>query len=279
MQFWASWSAFNPQANTTNGFYGRGPTLTSGSLNGSVRRRAWILRNRADAAALSVDGSKEKTYYEYLLNDALAILEGVMGITGSAYQGNAAYNWGVTVARPDAQVFGSRGINPLYFFDNGQPDDGTFSYYYPGTWNVPATGNGPWMMAYMVVSLSHCQDLGYAADKLRAYAANFYTVPLQNNSYAPLVSQHALPLIKTATGAWIATWAEMLAIYVDPNAPKAYADSQINGAYAPPTLVACAVATIYDLPDGQNVWNWVKTNWIDTRSVTPWNSSWSIIPR
>lgn len=279
MQFWASWSAFNPQNNTTGGFYGRGPTLTSGAVNGAIRRRAWTLRSRADAAVFSIDGSKEKTYYEYLLNDALAILEGTMGITGSAYQGNAAYNWGVTVGRPDLEVFGSRGVNPLYFFDNGQPGKGTFAYYYPGTWNVPATGNAPWQMAYMLLALSHCQDLGYAADKLRAYAANFYTVPLKTSSYAPIVGNFAFPLIKTATGDWFASWAETLAAYVDPNSPKTSADADINGLYAPPTLAACAVATIYDLPDGASGWNWIKTNWIDKRTTVPWNSSWSIIPR
>jgi hypothetical protein len=231
----------------------------------------------------SIDGSKEKTYYEYLLNDALAILEGAMGITGSAYQGNAAYNWGVSVARPDPEFFGSRGINPLYFFDNGQPGSGTFSQNYPSVWNVPATGNAPWQMGYMLVALAHCQDLGYSADKLRAYAANFYTVPLKNSSYAPIIALHSIPLIKTSTGAWITTWAETLATFVDPNYPKSYTDTTINSLYGPNTIAACATAMIYDLTDGASGWNWVKTNWIDTRSTlpayVPWNSSWSIIPR
>jgi hypothetical protein len=288
MQFWASWSAFNPQASTTGGFYGRGPTLTSGATNGSIRRRAWALRSRADAAAFSVDGSKEKTYYEYLLNDAIAILEGTHGVTGSAFQGNAAYNWGVTVARPDPEIFSTLGISPIRFLDNGQPDAGTFGYFYPGTWNTPATGNAPWQMSYMVISLAHCKDLGYAADSILSYCAAFFTEALKVNATAPLVAQFALPLVKTGPPkSWVGSWADTLALYANQTTPKTTADSTITSSDGPNSLAACAVATVYDLTDGVTAYNWIKTNWIDTRPgpgdfggyYYPWPSQWSIIPR
>lgn len=288
MQFWAAWGAFNPQPNTTSGYYGRGPTLTSGGLNGSCRRRAWHLRSRAQAAAFSVDNSKEKSYYTTLLNDAIAIEEGIHGITGSAFQGNTAYQWGVTVGRPDPEMYGPLGVSPIYAFESGTA---SYAQSYYDAW-VPGInrGFGGWQQNYMIIALSHTKDLGFPVDELRNWAASYIIDAAANDQTAPLLGQFVIPVTygtkdpDVATG-YIPTWAAVFAAYIDPTAPKTIADSFIASVDSQNSSAVAAAATIHDLPGGLAAYNWMKTNWVDKRpgpeapAYYPWVSRWSIIPR
>jgi hypothetical protein len=130
MQIWASWSAFDATIVSGPDTSSRGPSITNAALPGLIRRKAWILRNRVSAAIFSLDGSKEKTYYNYLINDAISIQEGILGITGSANEGNASYLWGQNTQRQ--AYFGTYGVSPLHWWDYGQE----FGYGY----DPPETG-------------------------------------------------------------------------------------------------------------------------------------------
>ena len=285
MQFWASWGAFNPQNNTTSGFYGRGPNLTSGALNGSVRRRAWCLRSRAQAAAFSVDGSKEKAYYTGLLNDAIAIEEGIRNVTGSSFQGNTAYQWGVTVGRPHPEIYNGFGVHPLHCVDNG-------AQYAPGyyaNWaSTISLAYAPWQQYYMIIALAHTQDLGFATDRLRIWAAQYVTDCAVSSQNANLLGNFTLPSTygtyspSVSTGQ-IPTWDAVFAAFLDPNKPKELSDATINSLDGTNASAVAATAMIADLTGGAVSYNWMKTNWVDTRTTFeyyyPWPSRWSIIPR
>jgi hypothetical protein len=285
MQFWASWAMFNPQNNTTSGFYGRGPTLSSGALNGAVRRRAWCLRSRAQAAAFSVDNSKEKAYYTALLNDAIAIEEGIHGVTGSAFQGSAAYQWGVTVGRPDGQIYRGFGVHPVGNWDNGA----LYALSYYNNWAAGINyAYAPWLQSYMIIALSHVKDLGFPVSELRAFSARFLTDCATNNQNAPLLGNFAIPSTYGSYSPDVATgqfqsWDDVFAAFLDPNKPKELADSTINSFDSPNSSGLAAAASITDLPNGLASYNWMKTNWADTRTTFeyyfPWVSRWSIIPR
>jgi hypothetical protein len=86
------------------------------------------------------------------------------------------------------------------------------------------------------------------------------------------------PVIDTS---WLATWQAAFDTFVDPTLPKTLADGTVSSYYSSNSVFACAAATITDVIDGPQAYNWIKTNWIDTRSAgaLPWASAWSIIPR
>ena len=71
MQLWAAAQAFT----YTPGGYGRGVDGYAG-VQDQIRGNGWVLRSRVNAAFLSPDGSPEKTYFNELVEDALALWEG-----------------------------------------------------------------------------------------------------------------------------------------------------------------------------------------------------------
>jgi hypothetical protein len=284
MQFWASWAAFNPQPNTTSGFYGRGPALTSAALNGDIRRQAWILRNRVSAAAFSVDNTPEKAYFDYLMSDAIAIAEGVRGITGGSGEGSASYAWGQTVGRAgspggDSGLYGGLGINPLHFWDVNQSGTEAFAITYQSEWNTPIKrAQAPFQMAYMILALDHAKGLGYPTDRLLNWAAVFITEATKNNQTAWLLGNFVVPVATTTPLAYITNWSNVFSAYADPSFAETYTNQWLNSADGPPNSMAAATATIADLPGGLDSWNWVKANWVNRRIISA-PARWAIVPR
>lgn len=291
MQFWASWGDFNAQPNTYSGFYGRGPTITSFALNGDIRRRAWILRNRVSAAAFSVDGSKEKTYYENAVNEAITIEEGIREVTGGAGQGSAAYIWGQTVGRSgtagfDTGEYDGRGVHPLRFWDVNSATN-AFAVIYQGLWNVSiARAQAPFQMAYILLALSHAKDLGYETDGLRNWASVFVTGAItESNSTGNVQIGHLLgnfvaPVVLASTNGYIASWTATAAIYIDPAYPKSYVDARLTSPDGENASMACAIAANYDISEMPSAWNWVSANWIANRNpALPIPARWRILPR
>jgi hypothetical protein len=291
MQFWASWATFNPQANTYSGFYGRGPTLSSFGLNGDIRRRAWCLRNRVQAAAFSVDGSKEKTYYDNAVNEAITIEEGIRDVTGGAGYGNAAYVWGQTVGRSgttgiDSGEYDGRGVHPLRFWDVNYTAS-NFATNYQALWNVTITrAQAPWQQTYMLLALAHAKDLGYATDGLKNWAGVFVTGAITetnstgNIQIGNLLGNFVAPVVLSSTDGYIASWAATAAVYNDLTYPRTYVINHIDSPDGEPASMACAIAANYDVSAMPTAWSWVSTNWIANRNPSyPIPSRWRILPR
>ncbi len=72
---WAGFSAAQSLDDPTHPD-GRGPDGTYGAINGELRGAAWVGRSRAEAAFIAPDGAPEKAYFTYLMNDAIARMEG-----------------------------------------------------------------------------------------------------------------------------------------------------------------------------------------------------------
>jgi hypothetical protein len=280
MQFWASWGMFNPQPNTTTGFYGRGPTLTSFALNGDTRRQAWFLRNRVSVAAFSPDGSKEKTYFETSVNNALEIAEGVRGVTGGAWQGSAAYVWGQTTGR--AGMFGGLGIHPLRFFDTNQGGTEAFAAGRASLFSTPiARAQSSFQTAYMIVALAHVQDLGYAAGGLLEWSAGMIS-SAHAEGLTGMVGGFVLPTATASPLANITTWTQAKSVFVNPNYAENEAISTIDSSGGAPEIFAAAAAMAYDVPGVAPAYSWMNTNWKIPRHPTlslARRSGWEIIPR
>jgi hypothetical protein len=277
MQLWASWGAFNPSPNTTDGFYGRGPTVTSAGLNGDTRRQAWLLRNRVSAAAFSVDNTNEKAYYDYLVTDAIAIAEGIRGITGSLNQGNASYQWGEKIGRNG--MYGGLGISPLHFWDTYPTSTESFASTYQSQWNTPIKrAQAPWQLAYMIIALAHAKDLGYPTDRLLNWAAVFITEATKSTNTAWLLGTFVLPITADYSIESFKDFGTVQALYNDPMFAESFSKNWLNSPDGYPLTMTAAVASIQDVVGGSSSWQWVKSNWVDRRTATI-TSRWAIIPR
>jgi hypothetical protein len=274
MQFWASWGALLAGLDLNSGFYGRGPTYTNANLSGDIRTQAWTLRNRAAAASFSVDGTKEKSYFEALVLEAINIAEGIRGITGSANSGNAAWQWGATTGRTG--FYGDLGVHPLHMWDNGSE---SFAQQYQGLYNTPLErAFAPFQMGYIILALDHAKGLGYPTEKLLSWASVFITEATKSNSTAPLLGNFDIPSVTSGTRANIATWSAAAAMYKDPAYPSTFADAWLNSPDGMPLIMTAATATIVDQTGGLDSWQWVKANWVDKR-IYPVTSRWAIIPK
>jgi hypothetical protein len=474
MMFWAARAAFDPNIITSASIYARGNSVYGGNLVGSGRRMAWMFRNRVCAAVAAVDGSKEKAYFNYLIEDALQCVEGVAGVTGSGRQSSLSYIWGAGNGR-NGRYAPFTSPTPLHSFDipSSSAEGVPFGYGFDGDIYETAKSNGginrfqvgsggaPFQMGYMIVSFSFAKDSGYNIAKLREWCIYYMTEATKNNNTAQLLALLPAPLtngsfqalgsiglykpsnfvtseinttstsgafyadgaypliglevgnpitvtgtntggsglaagtylisatdgarsftLTTTAGAaittvvgtsnntglvfaypqggyytstpsvtvsapnvpsvapylsvtktqanatanmsattissisltntpsgyrspptiavigtggakavpysgpvidtsWLANWQAAFDTFVDPTLPKTLADGTASSYYSSNSVFACAAATITDVIDGPQAYNWIKTNWIDTRSagVLPWASAWSIIPR
>ena len=288
IQFWASWSAFDAQNTTTSGFYSRGPTTTNAALPGDTRRQAWILKNRVAAAAFSVDNSLQKTYFDYLMTDAIAIAEGIRGVTGGAGQGSASYVWGQTIGRNggppyyDGMYGKSLGLPPIRLWDVNESGCSSFAAIYQSQWNTSVSlAQGPWQTyAYMALALAFSKDLGYSTDGLMnwiAYSINDATSSDQNGW---LMGNFVIPMANTTPSSWIPNFNTVFSYYIDPTYPKNYVLNSLNSTDYPCTSVAAGTAYMYTAVNVTSSWNWINTNWVSARNPSyPIPSRWRILPR
>jgi hypothetical protein len=263
MQFWASRAAFDPQANTAASIYPRGASVYGGNLVGSVRRMAWMFRNRIAAGVFSVDGSKEKAYYDYLTEDAVQCLEGMMGVTGSGRETKPSYVWGTGNGRTGR--FGSYGVSPLHSMDYANnnyygygfdgdadnPNDDPHFISYGGI-NRFLAGScmSPFTMGYMLISLTFAKDNGYDVTKLREWQAYYLTEATKSDNTAQLLALLPVPAL-------YGSWSALGGVYVNS-----------GGNYSvPPTSVTIGPP------------NTVNTggNWLDTSGT--WDSVYSGVPQ
>jgi hypothetical protein len=272
--FWASWGAYLASIDLSSGFYGRGPVLTSGQLSGDIRSQAWILRNRVAAAVFSPDNSKEKQYFDELIQSAITIAEAIRDIRGAGKEGSAEWNWGASTGR--SGFYPGVGVSPLRAWDSGNT-----GFAIPSHNIDPAKiekGFAPFQMSYMIIALDHVKYLGYPSERLLDWAAPFVTVPLSKPATANLIGMFAIPWIAVNPSRNLGSWDEVLSYVPDPTYPQTFAKQWINSVDGMPLIMTAATATVANHPGGQAAWGWVDENWRKVRT-TPVSSRWAIIPR
>jgi hypothetical protein len=142
----------------------------------------------------------------------------------------------------------------------------------------------------MLVALSFANDNGYAVSYLRNWTAYYVTEATKTNNTAQLLALLPAPSMygsfdgtTLVRSSWVPTWAAAFATFTSSTYPKTTADATISSFYGGNSVFAAATATITDVTNGQASYNWMKTNWVDTRPTSsayvPWVSGWSIIPR
>jgi hypothetical protein len=274
MQFWASWGALTP-LNFSGNNWGRGPTLFNGNIAMlDPRHQAWLLQNRLTAAYFSPDGSSEKLYFSKLVEDALAIFEGMRAVSNPVYGQTPEYAWG---AKEGRGYYGARGsVPPIKSWDIGITAYGTETSFNAGTVTL---GTATWQQYFMMLALSRAKDYGFGAEPLlkdfsqfltkmftdpgvdRAWSAA-YVVPVQYTNGQYLTSLSEAQSVKSSTfntADWFNYWIG--------NLEQGY------------TIVAYAAATVAAPYDASGeTWRYFKDN-VGTKANFAANPKWAILPR
>jgi len=273
MQFWASWGAVNSRFNPGSPFT-RGPEGDSGGIDQQTRGEAWLLRNRVHAAFLSVDGSAEKSYFETLINDLVAIWEGIRNITGTSFQGNADWNWGNTVG---IGRYGSLGVpQPLPFWEKG----GTVFVQFPMNPAVVQEATSPWEQNFLTWSLGRAKELGYPTGPLLSWIAVSLVGQLTDLDYDPiLVSAFRLPTVRLNDGMYFDTWADTEDGFLSSLDRVAQFNTNVlDTDHGFANIALAATSMVAGEPGGAQAWDFMALNVLSAPGLDD-SPKWAIIPR
>ncbi len=275
MYFWASWGAAYTSPGTDVS-YGRGPTGATGGITGEVRSDAWIFRNRAQAAFLAPDGTPEKSYFTKLTNDAIAVWEGTVGITGTPNQGNANWNWGHTVA---VQKYGPHGvptIPALRFWEEG----GTVPSWSEDVDPAVATNRTPpWQHAFLIYSLGQAKNLGFASDALLTWLSPMMIGQITNPGYDPyLLGAYQMPAIRKMDNRFFDVWSqEKTGFLSNYNAQQIFTDQLSDANHGYPMIAIPATGMVAHYPGGSAAWAFIQQQVLSAASLNS-NPKWLILP-
>ena len=276
MYFWASWGAAYTSYGTDI-YYGRGPTSDTGGITGEVRGDAWLFRNRVQAAFLAPDGTAEKNYFTKLTNDAIAIWEGTVGITGTPNQGNANWTWGNTVA---AQKYGSHGvptIPPLRFWDEG----GAVPSWSEDVDPAVATNRTPhWQHAFLLYSLGNAKNLGFATGSLLSWLAPVTIGQLTDVGYNPyLIGAYQMPTVRKLDNCFYGLWPDSkLGFFTSYNAQADFTSQLADANHGYPFIALTATAFAANEPGGSAAWTFMQQQVLPAPSLNN-NPKWLILPQ
>ncbi len=299
MWFWASWTAASGVGDPTDPNYGRGPTGAEGGYFDQSRAEGWMLRNRAETAFISPDGSDEKAYFTTLIDDVIAMWEGQRDLRGSSFEGNANWTWGNTVGlgrwtashlEGDKVIPGSKErIPPLHFWEGynwGMLQD-------PVDPARAGAGTALWMQNFVIYSLARANELGYPSGKLLSWLAPSLIDQINHpSSNAFAVGAYRTPTLKMS-GELLLNWGDMLRLFKnnigvpgseddgsDENGLRAgfnyFADRWEGDSYPYISMGAAAMAA--SEPGGVQAWNWLYDQ-LSQRPALKKKPLWGIIPR
>jgi hypothetical protein len=288
-------AAWNASYYHSYNWRGRGPTGAYGGIPDrrqqilQTRGQGWVFRNRVEMAWVTPDADPFKAYLELLTADAIAYWEGQRGITGTAYQGNALWNYGAstTTYAPDAtdrQWYpAGTSPSPLHFWDLG-----SLAVCYTSTNNpnglpvndtsVVSMCNSPWMENYVLYGLGRGAELGYASTALRNWLGVQPIGALTDASYNPYLAGAYRTNIVAANNSYFPTWAASKTGYIsqvqtetgfEPGAAGTSGGENSNVH----TLIG-AVSMVADQAGGGTAWSWVAANILPSSSL-----KWAILPR
>ncbi len=276
MYFWASWGAAYTSPGT-DVYWGRGPTPDTGGIQGEVRGDAWLFRNRVNAAFLAPDGTAEKNYFTKLTNDAIAIWEGTVGITGTSNQGNANWNWGNTVA---VQKYGSHGvptIPPLRFWEEGGTVPSWSEEVDPA---VASNRTAHWQHGFLLYSFGNAKNLGFATGSLLSWLAPITIGQLTDSGYNPyLVGAYQMPSVRKSDNSFYSWWADNKTGFFNSYNGQADFTNQLSDAnHGYPFITLTAAATVANEPGGSAAWSFMQQQVLTASSLDS-NPKWCILPQ
>jgi hypothetical protein len=200
MQMWAGTTISMPQG-ITNGAGTRGPSGDYGPFANSDGQRApaWALRNIGESAFATPDADPDKWYLTYIINDNLARYEGMLGISGTPYDGDAVKAWGASTGNPFDTTGASvtvptTGNWEVEDYPNGRGGY-SLSYGTGDTWVTAQSGSftESWMHAHLDYMLGRLTELGFAANPVRQKAMQ-YEINEVLSAYPKIITNYSTPV-------------------------------------------------------------------------------------
>jgi len=274
MYFWASWSAAKSNGAATMYAYGRGPTGAEGGIPDEIRGQAWAFRSRVHTGSLAPDNTTEKSYFTTLIDDAIAIWEGMRNITGSRFQGNANWNWGYSMI---GQAFLALGSPPLHHWSIG----GTGFVQEPMDTNIVKVATSPWEQNFLMFAIGRGKELGYPTDALLGWFSVHLINQLTNPDYIPyLVSAYRIPTVRKSDSLYFSSWSDLKAGFQSSFDPVAQFNNSVktDAEHGYAYIAFCATSMVADQPGGAQAWAWMKERVLSS-SLLSSNPKWAILPR
>jgi hypothetical protein len=304
MYLWAGFSAASDNGAASPGAGGRGPSGDYGGIDDQLRGAGWEGVDRAEVAFIAPDGSPEKAFFTYLMNDALARWEGSLQVTGTVYDGTTMKIWGQQTGDYYTLNFGpeSGQAPPLGNWEsNGDPADGDPENVANGWYLAGAVGSvtSPWMQWYLQYALGREAELGFAAKPLQLHSGA-YAIGMINSSGEPwMINTYQLP-VEQQGGGFLATWPALVATlapqYLSPTGvpfnPATGQPSGLNniqvafagdlGVEGYPLYLLGGMAMLDDAaaPGAAQAWSWMKANVENGAGSALFAApKWAIVPR
>lgn len=264
--------------------WGRGPYNTSGSLWGEqVRGQAWGLRNWVNTAAIAPDDHPERAYFEPLINDTLAVFEGVQGISGTPFDGTPEWNFGHTTG---VTRFLMGSPSPLHWWGiataNPPPSSDAQIDYTVTRYTISG-----WEQLFLSWAFGRARQLGYTqVDPSRAWLGENIinqlvrpgAVPQQLVTYkSPWLTCDTPPCNGASPGnpAHFASWNHYATGW------KTYDHNGdfVAGLYPDgrSAIAIAATSALVDLPNGDAAWAWIDAHAV-TSSGTNNDPKFVILP-
>lgn len=265
MQLWAAAQAMS----YAPGQYGRG-VPGYGGMQDQIRGNAWVLRNRANAAFLSPDGSAEKSYFNELVEDAVALWEGQRNIVGTTLATHPQWSYGRTTIPLE--------ISPLRFYSRGF---GINANDLQG-FDMATTSRleALWESYYFLIELGVVRDQGFAVGPFLQWYAPLLNGQFSDPGYDPILLGNYRTPVVDQNGKFFQTWAAIAQAIPAATYTARKAD-WMSGSNYYPLLAAGAAASTYSQAGGDVAWAWLDTN---VRAVSQSvfadsYHSWDLLPR
>ena len=288
LQLWAGYNSF-----MDNPGYRFGPYAVI--YDGQNRSNAWVLRTRLHAALASPDADPMQAIFNAMIDDALAKWEGERGIRGTKHENTPLWKLSAqNIGKPN-DGFRGLGPHPLGWFvlgfgpGSGAWDPTTHSDVYDTT--LAYSTNSPWQQNFLIIELGRAVELGYAADKLFAYAGSNIIGQLTTDGYPTrMIGRYQIPDAKKSPSppgfAYFQTWKEVATAWA-----PAFRDRPVID-YWPQTgqefywdVARGAAGMAAALPGGALAWRrfgeLIAKQTAQTGQAPNWNldPTWAIIPR
>lgn len=251
LQFWTSFDSLKYDPTATRGSDG-----SYGGIFDEVRGDAWVFRNRVRAAVLSPDGTPEQQLFTDLTHEAVAIWEGVHGVTGTPYENTDLWVWGRDVGRNWTYFQMNGAISPLHFWSIGC-DQCVQDYEMDSS--VVKSAYSTWTHNYLALAFKNAQEMGFETYPLLSWLSLFQLGQMNDPGYNPwLIGIYMTPSNKLPDGQWFQTWADVKAAFL-PQYQTLTAwpdDATVTYTDHPYDLIArAALATMTDQPGGSQAWS------------------------
>ena len=272
MQMWAAALVHFSNGGPTDAFYGRGPTGAEGGIMSQVRSWAWQLRNRCLVAFWSPDTDPMKPYFEQMIDDLLATLEGRFGITTGTFHANTQWTW-----QHDLTPFPD--TNPLHMVEKNSDMRPVVNASVGG-------GQSPWMVNFNIYAAGRAKEMGYASDAWLNWLCDWMTGMVTDAGFNPYqISDYrqATGPSPLDSGAFFSAWSSVKTWALSTDQSKTATDwlgydaSNIDNAYL--YIATCAASFIAQYTGGDTAWDWVKTNGYDVIGDKETCPKWAVLPR